>query len=262
MKHILTGSLFILVLWAAPAAVRAQNEAEIEEARAQIEQWVQVRQIISKEKTQWREEKKLLQERTELYKNEIVELDNQIETAEEDATAAGEKRRQLETEMEELSLAKEVIDEAAPKYEQRLLAISQFFPAPLRKKVKPLLSRIPKAGQRTKLSTSERMAVIAGILNEVDKFNSEVTKETEMRTGANGKPVAVQTLYFGLGRGFFVGDQNRNAGVLTPAAGEWEVEYKDSLAENISRAIGVYTGNIKPAEYVELPMRIKDVEVK
>lgn len=239
----------------------AQVQQQIEETQTLIEQWVNTRELISKERNQWRTEKRLLENRIELFEEELEVLEESIARFEEEASAADQERAELQQEAEQVEGAVSDVRTAIIAYESKIKNLAPYFPPTLREKTDILLGRMPNDPQRTSMTLGQRMAIVAGILNEVDKFNNEIRVVPEIISVGEGSEnqIQVQTLYLGLSMAFYVDENQRYAGVKTPAAGEWDTTSRDELAPQISRIIGMYNQNIRPAEWVEVPMQINSV---
>jgi hypothetical protein len=104
--------------------------------------------------------------------------------------------------------------------------------------------------------SAERIQVIVGILNELDKFNNAVNVFSEKRKNPKGEEVSVQTLYVGLGAAYFVNDTADFAGVGSPGANGWEWTVRPELASAVQEAVKMYR-NERTAHFVPLPVTIR-----
>lgn len=242
-----------LLLTATGLSVQA-SEA-LSEARTTLEKWVDTRQVIAAERSEWAGQKEMLEDAIELLETEIGLLEEQIDQAEETATLADQERERLVEEREELQAASEVVATLISGFEQQVRELSKFFPPVLQEKVDPLFRRIPEQGKRTRMSLGERMQNVVGILSQVEIFNNNVTLGSELRE-VDGVTIEVKTLYMGLGQAFYVDATGQYAGVGRPASGEWEWTSEPGLAEEVATAIAVYE-NTRPAEFVPLPVEIR-----
>jgi hypothetical protein len=129
-------------------------------------------------------------------------------------------------------------------------------PGPLRERVRPLSQRIPEHTDETKLSLSERFQNVVGILNEVDKFNREITVTSEVRTLGDGTAAEVTAIYLGIALGYYVTAKADAAGVGTASADGWVWSPANDAAARIAKAIAILK-NEKVAEFVQLPLRIQ-----
>ena len=261
-KKILTGIITLILVLAYPLWGQVKplkkEEDKIQKARTVVSEWVKTRQIISKEKNDWTEKKSSIIYMIELLKNEIEALDIQIEESKEEATQADIKRVELEDEEAAVRNASRVVDAVVPDYEVKGQSIAKTLPDPLKEKLEPLLDQIPENPKKTRLSAGERMAIVIGTLNEIDKFNNSLTVISELRDMPDGVTTSeVKTIYIGLAQAYYVDSKAKIAGIGTPSEDGWVWEENTDLAASISRSIAIYENIIKPAEFVDLPVSIK-----
>ncbi len=259
MKKLIIGGI-ALGLSVVPATAQQETESQnpLQQTRSAISSWVELKSDISKEATAWSTKKGLLEQRIELYETELENLTKEIAELQEKAETSAGDRSRLVQQQELLQRAQSAIEAELPKYETAILELARYFPAPLRDRVSTFTSSIPKDPSNTRLGVGQRMALIVGTMNEVDKFNNEATVVSEIRD-IDGKRVQVRTLYLGLGQAFYANDQGTIGGVGYPAPDGWTWESKNEMAADIARAIGVSSNVIKPAEFVGLPLKITEV---
>lgn len=238
--------------WAAEPVARNS----IDNVRGVIEQWVQTRQLISKEKKDWALEREMLDERIKLVENEIASLREKIGQAQQSISDADKKRAELVEQNDKLKSASEKLKGIANNLEARTLALNNRLPDPIRERIKPLSQRLPKDPNETKLSLSQRFQNVIGILNEVNKFNREPTVTSEVRTLADGSVAEVTALYIGLGQAYYVGAKGTVAGVGRPSENGWSWESSNDTADEITDAVAILK-NEKVASFVPLPVKVQ-----
>jgi septal ring factor EnvC (AmiA/AmiB activator) len=243
-----------LGLAAMPLFLNAANP--LAETRSQLREWVETRQITSKEKAAWRTEEAILNDTQNLLTNELGRVSKALEELQNTATAADEDRSKLNAEKEQLSEAAEVVMSQIGALETELKAIIPTLPTPLVNKIKPLIRRLPDNPQDTKLSLGERVQNIVGILSQADKFNTTITQTSESREIENGKTVEVRTLYWGLGQAYYVDASAQYAGIGYPTPTGWEWPRFDEAGTEIKRLLDVYEGG-EAIQFVDVPARIK-----
>lgn len=224
------------------------------QTRSTLEKWVEARQLISKARSDWQTEKETLEQTVQLYEREVKSLDEQLSKVSTNSVQV--QKEQAEAEGQQKS-AGEALDRArtvAAGLEQELIKQVPQLPAPLQEILRPLLARIP-ADSKTKATAAERMQVVVGILNELDKFNNAVSVFSERRKNPKGEDIAVETLYVGLGAAYFVNETGDFAGVGVPGPKAWEWSAKPALAAPIREAIRIYR-NERPAKFIGLPAAI------
>lgn len=252
--------LYGLVAMIAGTSAQAQNEAavqkEIELAREVISEYVDTRQRIAVAKNEWNAYKEITERRINLYNQEIDQLEAEIQEAEESTTQAEREIAGIRAEINRYKDATAVVSSALPAFEDKLRELSQYFPKPLKDKLSSLTSQLGKSQQ-----TSDRMAILVGIMNEVDKFNSDFNISSTHKTLPSGETKLVDVIYLGMAVAFYADSDGIVGGIGTPAAGEWNWTERDDLAPAIRDAVLYYNGDIKPAMMVDLPVEIKNISV-
>lgn len=238
----------------------AQDEAavrmEIEKTREIIAQYVKTRQEIARVKNEWKSYQELTERRINLYEREVRQLRETIQSAEEETTQAEREIARIRDEINVLRSANDIVASALPALEDKMRELYQYFPKPLKNKVQRLVQQLGKSRQ-----ASDRMAIVVGILNEVDKFNSEFNFDKDEKTLPNGETVLVDKIYVGLSVGYYADSEGRIGGIGVPAEGEWEWTERDDLAQAIRDAVLYYNGEIKPALIVDLPIEIQNLTI-
>lgn len=249
--------LVLAVILAGMLAGSAQADSEkIEQTRTQLEKWVETQRIISEEKRDFRLAKEMLNERIDLVEREIDSLKEKIGQAEESIAEADKKREELIEENEKLKAASSSLVDTMVTLEKRTRELLALLPDPIRDRVKPLSQRLPDGESQTKLSNSERFQNMVGILNEVDKFNREISATSEVRTLENGTSMEVAAMYIGIGQAYYVNANGNVAGVGTAGEQGWMWSADNDAAEQISHALDILN-NEKPASFVPLPVEIR-----
>jgi hypothetical protein len=122
--------------------------------------------------------------------------------------------------------------------------------------VAPLSQRMPDDPANTEVSLSERFQNVIGILNEVNKFNRDITVTNELRELPGGSMAEVTVVYLGLGQAYYVTSGGDGAGVGRPAADGWEWTAANHLAPEIFRTVEILK-NAQPPAFVPLPVEIR-----
>ncbi len=238
------------------AAGQTWAQTKFAETRTTLEKWVETRQLISKERSDWATDKEDLQQSLNLYEKESALLAEQIAKLEATTTQADKERDRLIEENDALSAAATTIKTTVAQLEKRVLDLAKAFPPPLMERIEPLFKRIPTNPATARLSLGERMQNVIGILSEADKFNGNITVVTELKKNPEGQEVSVKTLYLGLGAAFFVDKSGQFAGVGVPTLDGWTWTPQNDLAQKISKTIYVYE-NAAEAVFVGMPVAIQ-----
>lgn len=229
---------------------------EIGDTRAALEKWVETQRIISQEKKELALAKEMLNERIDLVNREITTLQDKIKQAEDSIAEADKKREEMIEENEKLKEASAALGEVIVKLEDRTKSLLRKLPDPIKEKIKPLSQRLPEEGKESKLSVAERFQNVVGMLNEIDKFNRDITVTSELRTMPDGSSVEVAALYAGIGQGFYASSNGTAAGTGTVGENEWVWMPDDGAAAQIQDAIKIMK-NEKVATFVQVPVEIK-----
>jgi hypothetical protein len=225
-------------------------------ARSVLEQWVATEKLISEERNQWQVERAIIDAEIETLESEIAILEERIARAEETTSAADVRRRELTEQADAIRAQVQVIETIIPQLEGKLKALLPRLPESLQASIRPFVSRLPAAGEATRLSSGQRVQLLVGSLQQVDNFSRQVNVVRELQTTPDGRTAEVSTLYFGLGIGYFVDGTQSYAGFLTPGANGWEATNDVSLARRIANAVAVYDTS-RLAEFIPLPVVIK-----
>ncbi|MBK8178336.1 MAG: DUF3450 family protein [Planctomycetes bacterium] len=234
---------------------QATPQVALEETRMALAKWIETQQIISREELEWQQGREILVGRLELVKQEIALLEAKLGEATSALAKGEEKRAALAATDQELAGQQARLALAATGLEDRVKFLLGSLPGPLREKLAPLAGRMPEKPAETKVSAAERFQNVIGILNEIDKANSEISVAYEVRTLSNGKRSEVQALYVGLGQAYYV-SASGEAGIGRPASDGWAWEQADALGDDVRRALEIFQGKHTPA-FVPLPARIQ-----
>lgn len=249
------GVLSGVVTHAQSDAASSTNE-QLQSTRDTLARWVETQQIISREKKDWQLGKEMLEQRISLIESEIETLNTRTEETRKNITEADTKRQKLIDENAELKAASTSLVEIVARLEEKTRGLLASLPGPIVERVEPLSQRIPKDPAATEMSLGERFQNVVGVLNEVNKFNRDITVATEVREMPDGVTAEVETIYFGLGQAYYVTASGDAAGVGRPSEEGWTWTEADHLAERVIQAIAILKNEQVPA-YVSLPVEIQ-----
>jgi hypothetical protein len=224
-------------------------------ARASLAKWVETQQLIAKEKREWQDGKQILRSRIDAVNGEIAVLKERMTETRRTAAEANEKKAGEVSENQALLAAGSELATWVAGLESGLRTLEKQLPEPLLQKVKPLYDRMPADARQTNVSLAERYQNVVGILNEVGKFNNEITMVTEVRTLSDGKPAEVRTVYVGLAQAYFVSPKG-DAGVGRPGDSGWSWSAAREIAPQIEQVVEVLQNKAKP-QFVSLPVKVQ-----
>jgi hypothetical protein len=244
---------------AAPAidpAVAAQAEVRerIELTRDALEKWVETRRTIGVERRDWALGKDLLDSRIDVLDRELKTLADRTKEVDATLTEADRKRDTLAQEAGTLKDASAQLATVASAIEARVKAIVKRLPTPLAEKIKPLAQRLPEDGAASSLPLAVRFQNVIGIVNEINRFNRELTQASEIRKLADGTTLEVTTVYLGLAQGYYVGANGRVAGIGRGTPEGWTWTESNENAPAIAQMVAILK-NEKPAAYVSIPLK-------
>lgn len=252
-----TQCAILFALCAMPFAVSATEAGNsVDGVRAALEKWVEIRKVISLEQRDWKLGQEMLNERVDLVQREIDSLKAKISEAQQSISDADKKRAGLITENDKLKEAAAGLAESMVALEIRTRTLLKNLPDPIRERVKPLSQRLPENTGDTKLSFSERFQNIVGILNEVNKFNREITMTSEVRTLPDGSSAEVTALYVGIGQAYYTSADGKHAGTGTSSPDGWVWTPDNRIAPQVAEAIAILK-NEQVAAFVQLPVEIR-----
>jgi septal ring factor EnvC (AmiA/AmiB activator) len=252
----MTPWLVVLVAIGLAAQAAETGVLPLAQTRSTLEQWVQTRQLISQTRTDWQTDRETLEQTVALYERELKAIDEQFSKVATNNTQVTKEMTEAEalqkTSNETLADAKRF----ATEFEAQVKKLAPQLPGPLQDILKPLLARLPADPSNTKMLAAERMQVLVGVLNELDKFNNAVNLFSERRKNAKGDEVSVQTVYIGLGAAYFVNDAGDFAGTGTAGMNGWEWTTKSEIAPTVQEVVKIYR-NERAARFVSLPAAVR-----
>jgi hypothetical protein len=217
--------------------------------------WVETQQIISKERNDWQQGKEILVGRLELVIKETAGLEEKVQQAEQSVSETNAKRDAVQVENDAVKAVATQLADAVTRMEGEVRRLFKTLPEPIQAKLQPLYQRIPEDAAATRASVAERFQNVLGILNEVNKANTELTVGYEVHTLADGKPSEVRALYVGLAQAYFV-SPGGEAGIGRPTPAGWQWEPAPAISGDLLTALDILQGKHSPA-FVPLPVTIR-----
>ena len=237
------------------APAPADPATQMKASREALAKWVETQQILAKEKKDWQTGREMLQSRISLVKGEIADVEKKMQETSTAGAESVQKKSDIGHEEAALKEAGAGVVARTAGLERDLKVLVPRLPEPIKTKVEPLIARMPADPEHTSISVAERLQNVVGILNEVGKFNGEITLATEVRTLADGKPSEVRTIYVGLAQAYYV-SAGGEAGIGRPSENGWNWEARPDLAKDVQHAVEILQTKAKPA-FVPLPVNIQ-----
>ena len=231
------------------------GEPGLEQTRITMGKWIETQQIIGRERNDWNQSREVLKGRIELVGKEVAALDESIKQSEASLAESTRKYQELVAERDQLKASAAQLVAAVTAMEADVRRIAKSIPAPLLAKLAPLFQRIPEDPAATRVSVAERYQNVLGILGEINKANSELTVNYEVRKLPDGSSAEVQVIYIGLAQAYYVSPRG-DAGIGRPTADGWTWEPAPGAADRILTALEIIQGKHSPA-FVPLPVNIQ-----
>lgn len=235
-----------------PSFAAATEETEAGAFRSKLEKWVEVRQIISKEQSDWRSDRELLAETRDFLSSEKQALAAEIKELRASSSTSDTERADLLAKSEELQAGHAALAGEIRALEEKILAVAPQLPAPLREKIEMLLVQIPDDPNNTKLQLGQRLMSVLGVLAQAERFNGSATLVGETRPIGEQK-LQVRTLYWGLGTAIYVDAQGQSAGVGRPGANGWVFENVAGFEGAAKQVVDIYEGNVDEIKFIAIP---------
>ncbi|QDV05219.1 hypothetical protein Poly30_07150 [Planctomycetes bacterium Poly30] len=229
-------------------------KASIESALSGIDTWVELRGQIGKERALLAENKAFLADRIELIRSQIEDTREATKARRSQVDESRSKREELEAENETLKAASESLRALIGPLEARTKELLKRMPAPLVEQVRELSQNIPEDPENTTLSLSKRFGQVVGVLNFIDKFNTDVHVTTETREIMAGTTAQVTALYLGISGAYYVNGAGDRAGRGYSSEEGFVWTPVNEAAAEIQQAVKVLNGELP--QFVQVPIVI------
>ena len=237
------------------ASVAAQADGAVGAYKAKLAKWIETRQILSEERSDWEADRSTLAATRDLLRQQKKSLETDIAELGESSTAADDERNELLLERGDYQRGSQTLADEIRGMEEAVLALAPRLPEPLQRKLEPLLVQIPEDPERTRVQLGQRLMNVLGVLAQAEKWNGTATLVGETRAVAGGQQkVSVRTLYWGLGQAIYVDAQGESAGVGRPGPDGWTFTDDPDLADDAAQLLDIYEGNVDTIEFVPLPV--------
>jgi len=243
---------------AAPAMkVTSETAPIIEATRETLTKWVETKQLISKEKSEWASGKDILEDRVRLAQAETTTVRDKLKEISAAVAEAQKKRDELAAQNDKLKATAEKSKAMVIAAEKKLRPLLPQLPEPLREKLKPIIARFPEDSEKSTASMAERLQNVLGILDQASAFNSTVASVKELRTFPDGTRAEVTTVYLGLSQAYYTNREGTLAGIGHPGPDGWVWKPDNANGKKILLAVHILEGKEKGATFIDLPVKIQ-----
>ena len=242
----------------APAMkVTSETAPIIEATRETLTKWVETKQLISKEKSDWASGKDILEDRVRLAEAETTTVRDKLKEISTAVAEAQKKRDELAAQTDKLKATAEKSKAMVIAAEKKLRPLLPQLPEPLREKLKPIIARFPEDSEKSTASMAERLQNVLGILDQASAFNSTVASVKELRTFPDGTSAEVTTVYLGLSQAYYTNREGTLAGIGHPGPDGWVWKPDNANGKKILLAVHILEGKEKGATFIDLPVKIQ-----
>ena len=242
----------------APAMkVTSETAPIIEATRETLTKWVETKQLISKEKSEWASGKDILEDRVRLAQAETTTVREKLKEISTAVAEAQKKRDELAAQNDKLKATAEKSKAMVIAAEKKLRPLLPQLPEPLREKLKPIIARFPEDSEKSTASMAERLQNVLGILDQASAFNSTVASVKELRTFPDGTRAEVTTVYLGLSQAYYTNREGTLAGIGHPGPDGWVWKPDNANGKKILLAVHILEGKEKGATFIDLPVKIQ-----
>jgi len=240
-----------------PVKVTSDTGPIIEATRENLTKWVETKQMISKEKSEWTTGKDILEDRVRLAQAETATVRDKLKEIAAAVAEAQKKRDELAAQNDKLKATSEKTKAMVMAAEKKLRPLLPQLPDPLREKLKPILARFPEDSEKSTASLAERLQNVLGVLDQASAFNSTVASVKELRTFPDGTRAEVTTVYLGLAQAYYTNREGTLAGTGHPGPNGWEWKPDNANGKKILLAVHILEGKEKGATFIDLPVKIQ-----
>ncbi|MEM9016237.1 MAG: DUF3450 family protein [Verrucomicrobiota bacterium] len=218
--------------------------------REALVEWIETKRIISKELSDWEQEKEMLRPLNEVRKRETEELQAFVDAAGERAADLAAKRAALSDEESELKSFRGLVESRIGAMVKRLQPKLTSFPPPLRDQTEEAISSLEGPAEHIPLQNRVRSLLL--ILQAFNEFQSTISVHGDLLE-LDGELRQVDVLYLGMSRAFYVDESGKFAGIGLPAEKGWSWKEQNGLSSKIREAISIHSRDAAPA-FVNLPL--------
>lgn len=230
-------------------------------SRELLNKYYETQKLLSKEESDWKTGKEIIGSRLALLQAQMKELTEKTAEQQKTITTNDTEREKLDKQNKELLTTQDLQVVSIQKLEGRVHKLWPLLPPFLQDKIRGQYERLPKPEMKLediKSSVGERFVNVLIVINEVNKFHSDVIVINERRKLADGRELEVRVIYFGLAAAYFAGSGETAdvGGMLVPGPNGWETVEDPKVAVLVDEVIAMNKGD-KVAGFVSLPVKVR-----
>lgn len=239
-----------LTTLAFPAFAQEEPLPDGEVVKAELQEWVIVKQAISKERSDWEAEKEMLSDLNSIREKEITQLNEFIEAAGERITEVDEKRSGFSDEENSLKDWRRQLESRVTALEKQIRPLLTRLPPPLREKVAEAVLRLETPDASPPLQNRTRDVLL--VLQATLEFQNSLTLDGDVRE-IEGERREIDILYLGLTQAWYADKTGSFGGLGRVTETGWEWIEENRLAPRIRKVIEMQQRSLPPG-FVELPV--------
>lgn len=256
-RHSLLGGLALLGAAVFGTSHEMNARTQIDPTLEVIQQWVETERMIARDAAAWEADRASTENLLSVFAQELQMLQERIEAARADTSAAELARAELDARDAILRELETAVMRQIVAAEIELLKLISRLPPPLRAEMRPLINALPENPATATGAMAQRITPIVASLTAIQRFNNSVTIVEEFREFEEGTPVQIEAIYFGLAAAYYVDRANVHAGKAVIGPNGWEWRDDASFAMAVRSFIDIHRAT-RQAEYVFLPVTIQD----
>ncbi len=226
------------------------NAPSAREVQTALKEWVQTKQLISRERATWTTEQETLFDLSEVRQREIEQLGEFTQAAGDRIEKIDELRKQYADEENSLKEWRRDLERHISTLEAKLRPLIPLFPMTLRAKVEEAVVRLetPDPERSLQHRTRDVLLVMQAYLN----FQNTITLDADIRS-IDGEDREVEILYLGLTQAWYVDQTGKYSGYGVPGSTGWIWSEEPAIATAVRQTIAIQTRQATPA-FVTLPL--------
>ena len=242
-------------VWAEPNAVR-----DIVDVRANLSRTLEYRDQAAKEQSAWDLRRGQLENLVLVAEEERKSLEAAISVVRPMLEDLQSRKLELSASREESQNLADLLRVAGPRLAGKLLDRSRRWPDPLLVAVESQLNSIQSILDRDVATLTEQevdtlIRSTVEALEEALKFQNGIHHSSIIKSLPDGRAAQFETVYLGLGGGFYFSEDLNLSGRIVPRSGGWEWIPQADLTDPIRRFLETLQGE-RQATWIQLPIGI------
>ena len=245
----------LLALWV--LHVPAIAASDIGGLEGMVREWMALRREINRTRTDWVDQKSLLEDETRLLRTQKETLAKRLSGYTSQAETAEKRLADTTAKTGELGAGLEALHQPLLQAEADLVTRTGRLPEPLLHSVRSLVDGVVARGGRppTVEDLADRLQAVVSLCTHLQQLTQGVHSANVTLPDDAGRQREMQALFLGLSVAYAVSADGAQAARGCPGPDGWVWEWDDSLAPAVRQCLACYRKEA-PAEFVTLPLRL------